>query len=171
MATNAEIGKLWDRVIMYGLEVRSGGCDGLDSWNALKSVLLRYSTPIEWSDECMQFYEHLLATGLIENYDEDKIDRLTWERHHFLLQHGRIPHRNPKDPTSVQLLQIGFNCGQMSSDQRSSATSTYTIKQLELYNTMNMNCVETYLKVPICLDPLVARGIIEEISQLTITKL
>jgi hypothetical protein len=167
MAALAEIRRLWDRVISYGADVRNGDCDGLACWNALKCVLLRHSAAIEWSDDCLLFYKQLLATGVVEDYDVNIVDKLTWERHHFLLQHGRIPNRNPTEPTTVHLLQIGYNCGQMSADLKTSATSIYTVEQLYLYNTMKMNFVETYLKTPICFDALGVDEVLEEISCLS----
>jgi hypothetical protein len=102
----------WQLVFCYGAKVRVSGADGLDAWNRLKVLLKPTAQPIRWTEKCLTFFDQFLALGIVEDEDGSQTHE-EWERDHFMLQHGRIPHRNLVADT-VRLFQVAYNAGQAS---------------------------------------------------------
>ncbi len=112
----ATLNVLWRNVRGYGNMVRSEELDGLEYWEILKKVLEPYSMKIQWSATCLTFYNALITIGVIEEHDEKTMRQSEWERHHFLLQHGRIPFKNASNANLIKLLQIAYNDGQFKAE-------------------------------------------------------
>lgn len=44
---------------------------------------------------------------------DGKEQKIMWEKHHFYLQHARIPVLNFEEPKLYRLMQIAYNAGQL----------------------------------------------------------
>ncbi len=132
---------LWDRVINYGYLIRKNSKDGLESWNLLKKLIPEQH--IEWTDKSKKFYKELIDLGVNSNEspEEAKMTKPKWERHHYLLQHGRIVEKNPKG-NLIRLLQIAYNSGQFKAELEK---QVYPKEQLQYYIINELNKVNTYI--------------------------
>ena len=112
MATPLSI--LFDKVKKYGHHTRSNNLDGLDQWNKLKQILTKFSTiNTEWEPTIKIHYLHMKNELGIKEEITETPDHSTWQKHHFYLQHTRIPSLNPNDASIIRLMQIAFNAGQL----------------------------------------------------------
>jgi hypothetical protein len=106
---------IWNKVLQYGYEVRQKKLDGLASWNALKEKIPENNF-VQWRKSTLEFYNDLINLGAIdtETPEEANLTKHQWDRHHFLIQHGRIIKNNQsKDKATLRrLLQIAYNAGQ-----------------------------------------------------------
>jgi hypothetical protein len=117
----------WQLVLNYGAKVRSTKMDGLASWNVLKDLLKKDAKPIQWTPECLTFFEQFLAIGIVED-DDGSQSHHEWERGHFLIQHGRIPKRNEFTADTVRLYQIAYNAGQAFAENKSEEYPTVVLR-------------------------------------------
>jgi hypothetical protein len=133
---------LYDLVIEYGYFIRKNNKDGLESWNEIKKIIP--PIPIIWTDKSKLFYEQLSSIGVntSESSEEAKMSKPEWERHHYLLQHGRIIHKNPEG-NLVRLLQIAYNTGQFKYELEK---EIYPKEQLQYYIINELNKISTFLQ-------------------------
>ena len=155
---NSNIFLLWDMVTKYGYNIRKNSKDGLKGWEALKSIIPILS--IEWSDKSKTFYKDLgdIGVDLSESSEEAKMTKEQWERHHYLLQHGRIIKKNP-DGDLRRLMQIAYNAGQFKCELEK---ETYNLEQIRYYIINDLNKVTTYINKTISVPDI----IIDQISEL-----
>ena len=131
------ISELWKIMINYGYETRIKGKDGLERWNYVKKLFP--DIKINWIDSSRKIYDDLTKLGVIE--EESGLSHEEWERHHYLLQHGRIIHNNPNG-SFARLMQIAYNIGQFRAEQEK---KNYPIKQLVYYRTNKLDHITTYI--------------------------
>jgi len=135
---------LWEEFIQYGYNIRLKAKDGKLAWDSVKVLIP--DLKIEWIEKSKTFYTMLgsLGVNLSESPEEAKMSKDKWERHHYLLQHGRIVHTNPNEKaTLVRLLQIAYNIGQF---KRELEKELYTPEQLKFYINNDLNKVTTYIE-------------------------
>jgi len=131
------LNELWEIIINYGYETRIKNKDGLERWNFIKKIFP--DIKIIWTDSSKKIYDNLIKLGVIE--EETGLSHEEWERHHYLLQHGRIIHNNP-DGSLMRLMQIAYNIGQFRAEQEK---KNYPIKQLAYYRTNKLDQITTYI--------------------------
>ena len=139
---------LWTDIISYGTLVRLNDRDGLQAWNLLRGILESVETvPIVWTERCLGFYHTMIEIALVEDYDEHggSISKLEWERHHFLLQHGRIPHRSPKNASIVKLFQIAYNYGQFIAEKCRYPICVYIQSHIDFSEQNKLGNINTYI--------------------------
>lgn len=133
ISENDTIESLWNKAVSYGLEVNLENKDGLTSWNLVKSQLAKYpimNSKCKWNtfDKEPEHYLHKIFSNMDNEYLkdvhgvneftmlDDVIDSNTshpdWEKDHFLIQHFRIPYKNP-NPTPIRMIQVAYNTGQL----------------------------------------------------------
>jgi hypothetical protein len=138
---NSFIYELWEITINYGYNTRKNKKDGLESWNYYKKLIP--DCKIEWKDTSKNIYINLQDLGV--NADDNEtlsgMTREKWERHHYLIQHGRIIYNNPSG-SLVRLLQIAYNIGQFRVELEK---KIYPIEQLQYYILHELNKVTTYI--------------------------
>jgi hypothetical protein len=133
------LNNLWDVLINYGYETRIKNKDGLDRWNFVKKLFPDFK--IEWTNFSKTIYQDLLDLGVIEDEAGSGLSHEDWERHHYLLQHGRIIHNNPEG-SLVRLMQIAYNIGQFRAEQEK---KVYPVKQLTYYRSHKLEKLNTYI--------------------------
>lgn len=134
------LGILWDLLVTYGYQIRSSNQKGLDSWNAIKSLIPDMS--VAWSESSKTIYDKLAKLGVNTNESsaDAKMEHKEWERHHYLLQHGRIVRMNPEG-SLMRLLQIAYNVGQFKCELE---RQVYPVEQLRFYILNDLNKLEAY---------------------------
>ena len=151
---NTLIYELWDITIQYGYDTRKNKKDGLERWNYYKKLIP--DCKIEWKDTTKTIYKNLQDLG-VNSDDNETISGMThekWERHHYLIQHGRIIHNNPSG-SLVRLLQIAYNVGQFRVELEK---EIYPVDQLRYYILHELNKVSTYISNITCIpDDLVEK--------------
>lgn len=142
---NCKIYDLWDEFIEYGYNIRDKNKDGLAGWNSVKELIPDLS--IEWTEKSKTYYSKLIEIGVNskESPEEAGMTKEQWERHHYILQHGRIINKNP-DGKLVRLLQIAYNAGQFKKELEKEA---YPSNQMKYYIENELNKVTSYIeKIP-----------------------
>jgi len=136
---------LWESIIKYGYRTRISNLNGLKRWNLVKEIFPDYS--IEWKNDTDKIYNDIINLGVVstETSDNSGLSHIEWERHHYLLQHGRIIHKNPEG-SLIRLLQIGFNIGQFKAENE---RKPYNDKLLKYYNDNNLDNISTYIEIKI----------------------
>ena len=134
----SSIRELWDIVSEYGYNVRQKNINGLDAWNKIKPLLKSVKYSLDWKNN---FYDDLLMVG-VRDVDKEDMPYNEWQKHHFLIQHGRIVKRNP--PSIMRLMQIAFNSGQFRAVRDS---PIYTQEMLDFYDDNKLSDVETYIDI------------------------
>jgi len=129
--------KLWSCLIDYGYKTRINNKNGLERWNYVKQLFPEYK--LTWKESSTKIYNNLLKLDVIE--DETGLSHEEWERHHYLLQHGRIINNNP-DGSLVRLMQIAYNIGQFRAEQEK---KSYPVKQLAYYNENKLDKISSYI--------------------------
>jgi len=151
---NSLIYKLWENTINYGYNTRKNKKDGLERWNYYKKLIP--DCKIVWKDTTKNIYKNLQDLGVNAD-DNETLSGMThekWERHHYLIQHGRIIHNNPSG-SLVRLLQIAYNIGQFRVELEK---EIYPIEQLQYYILHELNKVTTYISDISCIpDDLVEK--------------
>ena len=134
---------LWKSLINYGYRTRINNLDGLQRWNLIKEIIPDYK--IEWKNNNDKIYNDLINLGVVstESSENSGLSHTEWERHHYLLQHGRIIAKNPKG-SLIRLLQIGYNIGQFNVENE---RKPYNDKLLKYYNDNELNNIHTYIKI------------------------
>lgn len=147
---------LWNSVIKYATDVRSNGIDGYMAWQSLKKILGEIETPgITWNSDCLKLYQFMRAGDDSEPKedrtlqtkvfgDDDDPKDATWEPHHFLLQHGRIPNNARNGFALYRLAQVAYNRGQYLAELKAGGTQ-YTDDMQEFYKTRKLQDITTYL--------------------------
>jgi len=136
---------LWESIIKYGYRTRISNLNGLKRWNLVKEIFPDYS--IEWKNNTYKIYNDFIKLGVVstETSDNSGLSHTEWERHHFLLQHGKIIHKNTEG-SLIRLLQIGFNIGQFKAENE---RKPYNDKLLKYYNDNNLDNISTYINIKI----------------------
>jgi len=134
--------EVWGLVVTYGEYIRGHKLDGLVAWNALKELLAKHSHSIEWSQQCLGFFDGLQNCGIVEIHDPLTMTHHEWERHHFMIQHGRIPHRNANKGDLVRLFQIAYNSGQFSIERRA---GEFSKDSLSYFYNNHLNYISSYV--------------------------
>ena len=139
----SEMDTLWANVFARGKEIRQNKEDGRKGWEDLSAELQRKISGIKfsWNSKCLKFYVQMISElKLIES--DKEISHQEWEKHHFLLQHGRIPHKNQEQPELIKLFQVAYNAGQFSS---LIGDELYTKHgRLQYYIENDLGNIETY---------------------------
>lgn len=134
---------LWEEIILFGYKIRKDNKNGKAGWDAIKVLIPDMS--VSWLEDSKSFYDKLAAlkVNTAETFEEAGMSREEWERHHFLIQHGRIINKNPEG-SLVRLLQIAYNIGQF---KRESENKMYSAEQMRFYIENELNKVTSYIKV------------------------
>jgi len=151
---NPIIYELWEISINYGYNTRINKKDGFENWNLFKKILP--DCKLEWKDTTNTIYTDLIALDVNADDDEKKsgFSHAEWERHHYLIQHGRIIHNNPSG-SLIRLLQIAYNAGQFKAELEK---RIYPAKQLQYYISHELNRVTTYISNITCVpDDLIEK--------------
>ena len=133
------INNLWNVLINYGYETRIKKKDGLERWNFVKKLFPDFN--VVWKESSKTIYQDLLDLGVIEEETGSGLSHEDWERHHYLLQHGRIIHNNPEG-SLVRLMQIAYNIGQFNAEQEK---KSYPVKLLTYYRSHKLEKLITYI--------------------------
>ena len=85
---------LWEEFIQYGYNIRAKGKDGKIGWDTIKVLIP--DMIVEWTDKSKTFYTILSSFGvnISDTPEEAHMSKEEWERHHYLIQHGRIINKN-----------------------------------------------------------------------------
>ena len=142
---------LYNKVQAYGYFVRNSNSDGLESWNAIKSLFEKKNFQdirIQWNDELFRMYEFLTnernGYGINDIEKEDSDDENLWKINHFFLQHVRIPYKN-KQGNIMRLMQVAYNSGQMIASKNE--YDKYGLhKYISYYHNYDMANMDTYVK-------------------------
>lgn len=139
---NTIIYDLWEEIINYGYEIRKNNKDGKVGWDTIKVLIP--DLKITWLDKPKNFHDKLVELGVnkSETPEEAVMSKAQWERHHYLLQHGRIV-KNNEDGNLQRLLQIAYNAGQFKAELEK---ETYPVEQLKYYIINELNKVTTYIE-------------------------
>lgn len=111
--------QLWENIEKHGYNIRKNNLDGLNGWNIIKKELIKNDVMGKWNKKIVGVYGHMktklgIKEELCEIDEEDKnIQKKIWEKHHFYLQHARIPVLNFEEPKLYRLMQIAYNAGQL----------------------------------------------------------
>ena len=151
---NSLIYELWEITIKYGYDTRKNKKDGLERWNYYKKLIP--DCKIEWKDATSKIYNDLQRLGVNADDNETKsgMTHEEWERHHYLIQHGRIIYNNPS-ASLIRLLQIAYNVGQFKVELEK---QIYPADQLQYYILNELNKVTTYINNIKCIpDDLIEK--------------
>ena len=137
---------LWDLVKKYGKKTRDQKLDGAKRWQDLVAKLepLFKGYTFKWTEQALTLYDTMIGElQLIES--NEGVDHALWEKHHFFLQHGRVPHKNAENPELIKLFQVAYNAGQLSSVF---ADELYTENnRRDFYNEKSLDELGTYCNV------------------------
>lgn len=133
---------LWEEFIQYGYNIRAKGKDGKIGWDTIKGLIP--DMKVEWTGKSKTFYTALNALGvnISETPEEANMLKEEWERHHYLIQHGRIINKYAEG-SLIRLLQIAYNIGQF---RKELEKKTYPSEQLKFYIENELNKVTTYIE-------------------------
>lgn len=149
----------WISIIAYGmatakLSKHSGTSKGQEKWDVMKLAIEQWIHTLddptvvqfEWKHTCMAFYDELKGLGVIDEKTEE-VSQREWEVNHFLIQHGRIPKKNPTNVSIVRLFQIAFNSGQanITNMKNEKILSVYPKQQLRYYDENRLAYVDSYI--------------------------
>lgn len=136
---------LWESIIKYGYRTRISNLNGLKRWNLVKEIFPDYN--LRWNNNTDKIYNDLIKLGIVstETSENSGLSHIEWERHFFLLQHGKIIEKNPNG-SLIRLLQIGFNIGQFKAENE---RKPYNDKLLKYYNDNNLDNISTYIDIKI----------------------
>lgn len=155
----SDIKYLYELIRMYGFRVKTTGMDGLTAWNAVKALLLAAfgTTKISWTPSQTKILDEIKALGVTDQEEKDSgLQHAEWERHHFLVQHGRIVNLNYPDPGIIRLFQIAYNTGQLYAVFNH---PFYTKAHRDMFFGMQLDQIDTY----------VDRGQLESIPKINTT--
>ncbi len=137
-----QLNKLFNQVKEYGKYTRINKLDGLLQWNILKGILLTSDVKGEWNSEVKTFFIDMRSDLKIQECESETENHDIWEKHHFYLQHARIPTLNFNDAKLVRLIQIAYNAGQLEALWHD---NFYTQKMRDYYDNNNLGNIETYM--------------------------
>jgi hypothetical protein len=140
--------KLWNDVKNYGFHVRTNDLDGLASWNTIKKEFIVNKVIGGWDIKIVGVYAHMKTKlGIKEepceiDEKDPSMQKKIWEKHHFYLQHARIPVLNINEPRLYRLMQVAYNAGQLKAlfDDK-----FYTEDMVEYYDKNNLGKLGTYM--------------------------
>jgi hypothetical protein len=139
---------LYEKVKQYGKLTKTYKMDGLKQWRKIKPLIQVSTVKAQWNNEVKDIYIDMRMKLKLEecideiNEDDDKLRHDIWEKHHFYLQHGRIPMLNFNNGRLVRLLQIAYNAGQLSAIFND---PFYTDQMKEYYREMKLDKIDTYM--------------------------
>ena len=133
----SKIEQLWHIVENYGYLVRFNNINGRFAWNDINNIFP--DVTFNWTEKSKQHYTMLKRLG-VRGDDNDPLDDL-WEPYHFLLQHGRIVHKN--NGSLMRLMQIAYNCGQYKNCAE--RLNIYTSQMRELFISGKYEHIDTYI--------------------------
>lgn len=142
-----KIEDLFEKIIRWGYDTRSKKFDGLKRWNVMKDILSESKVKGSWNPKVKEFFVEMRSTLKIQECkDEFKgsnedIQR-EWEKHHFYLQHARIPTLNFSEPTLVRLMQIAYNAGQLRAEWNN---DFYNKEKRDFYESNHLDNIHTYM--------------------------
>lgn len=137
---------LWEFTTNYGSCVRINGLDGLKKWEEMKNVLPTHGD-IGGNWICLDIflvmtkYLHLPVELEDVKIDDKQIQKATWEKYHFYVQHGRIPRST--GVTLVRLMQIAYNKGQYRATLKKE--NFYSEELLAYYELRKLDDFQTYV--------------------------
>ena len=131
----------------FGYNTQKFNRSGLDNWNKLKPLLQQNKQLGLWKSEILSLYDMMKSLNIHGGDNDEKLHQLsheTWEKYHFLFQHGRIPHNYKNNPSLERLCQIVFNSGQLcyhldNNDPIVSKFRDFSINENKLFN------IETFM--------------------------
>lgn len=141
------INQLWKLVVNYGYSIRiyNAKPDGLVKWNIIKTLLSEIPIKGKWSTSSLELYNQIKGLGVQDVEPKEMSSHELWEKHHFYIQHGRIPHLNQNDPSLTRLIQIAFNVGQLKYFMDYKNDPFYTNEMRQFYKSNKLNNIETYM--------------------------
>ena len=133
---------LWEEFTNVGYMIRKSDKDGNAGWESIKVLIPTLS--VVWSEKSKTYFDKLVELGVngAETPEVATLSKSEWERHHYLIQHGRIIKRNPEGNLQ-RLLQIAYNAGQFKAELEKDA---YPIDQLKYYLVNDLNKVTSYIE-------------------------
>jgi hypothetical protein len=163
---NIPISKLWDELINYGYTVRklslliSNDKLGLELWQPVKNLKYNFilfdnsiqeKIKVEPKINSLVDYvvevddkDHQKSKINLKNNPNVVLDN-TIPIHHFLVQHLRIPTLENNELNVVKFMQVAYNIGQFKGEREINKDS-YPIELLELYDSNNLNKIDSYIK-------------------------
>lgn len=139
------VGILFKKVKTYGYFTRTNNLDGLEQWEKLKQVLSKYPIiKIKWDSAIKIHYSYMKNELHIKEDITETPDHETWQKHHFYLQHARIPTLNPNEANIIRLMQIAYNVGQL---QALWDDEFYTDKLKKYYLDYKLGEMTTYMTI------------------------
>lgn len=141
---------LWNCVKKYGYNVRINKLDSLASWNAIKKELINSNAIGKWDKKIVGVYAHMkIKLGIKEeqceiNEADEKLQKEIWEKHHFYLQHSRIPILNINEPKLYRLMQVAYNAGQL---KALFDDEFYTENMKTFYKENKLSEISTYMNI------------------------
>jgi hypothetical protein len=139
---NNQLEILFSQVTKYGKYVRSNKLDGLLQWNKIKDILLMSKVKCNWYPQVKTIFSYMKTELKIQEHEEDTESHEVWEKHHFYLQHGRIPSLNFNDGTLVRIIQIAYNVGQL---EALWDDEFYTQEMKNYYRLNHLNNINSYM--------------------------
>jgi hypothetical protein len=133
---------LWEEFTNFGYMIRKSDKDGIAGWESIKVLIPTLS--VVWSEKSKTYFDKLVELGVngAETPEVATLSKSEWERHHYLIQHGRIIIKNPEGNLG-KLLQIAYNAGQFRAELEKNA---YPIDQLKYYIVHDLNKVTSYIE-------------------------
>ena len=133
-----KVEKLWNLIINYGYDIRINNLNGLEKWNMVKPKLMENKIKGKWKPSALLLYDQIRELNIIDEKPEG-MSHDEWEKHHFYIQHGRIPFKNKEDQSLTRLLQIAFNTGQLSylMNYKQDSFLTHILKRYYYNNQLN----------------------------------
>ncbi|QKF94790.1 hypothetical protein QKU48_gp1332 [Fadolivirus algeromassiliense] len=134
----------------YGKHTRTNKLDGLAQWNRLKGILIESKVVGKWNPQVKTFFVDMRSELKIQEceneiqIDDEKEKHDVWEKHHFYLQHARIPTLNFNDGKLVRLIQIAYNAGQL---EALWDDLFYTPEMKRYYDENHLGDMETYMDI------------------------
>ena len=164
---------LFDQIKEYGKYIRNNKPDqGGTAWGELKKIL-ESNVRGEWNPKVKEFFVYMRSDLKIQECEneipiKDEVERhKMWEKHHFYLQHARIPTLNFNEASLTRLLQIAYNVGQLEAvwDDK---FEFYTYELKGYYNQNSLYKMETYMdnKSLIKLNDAITDDMIEKLYKI-----
>lgn len=143
----SKIEELFQMIKKWGFITRSNKMNGLERWNTIKDILSKSKVKGEWNSRVKELFVEMRSTLKIQECKDEfkgtpeEIQR-EWEKHHFYLQHTRIPTLNYTDASLTRLMQIAYNAGQLEVEINN---DFYRGEKREFYEGNKLDDIHTYM--------------------------
>jgi len=134
--------KLFSEVKQYGKYTRSNKLDGLTQWNKLKGIFQESRNKVKWNPDVKRIFVEMRSDLKLQECMDEVKDKDIWEKHHFYLQHARVPTLNYNDASLNRLMQIAYNAGQFEAMRDD---EFYDDEKKRYYANNKLGNIETYM--------------------------